>query len=99
MNDDGDFLIRLAELLDQGFSIEVAISYLSITSPKERLRYKQILTSLEQGNTFYTAIKQANFPEFISAPIFYAAEHGYFTKTLHECGTLLKKKSRTRKNT
>lgn len=50
--EDGEFLIRVASLLEKGFSLDATISYLSITSPKYRKRYEQIITSLANGNSF-----------------------------------------------
>ncbi len=38
--DDGEFLIRVASLLEKGFSLDATISYLSITSPKYCKRYE-----------------------------------------------------------
>lgn len=97
LEQDGDFLARLATLLEQGFSIETAISYLTISSPKQAKRYSTVLHHLQEGNSFQEALKQAGFPNFIFAPIYYAAEHGYFTKTLAECGKLLRKRAEQEK--
>lgn len=91
LEQDGDFLTRLATLLKQGFSIDTAISYLAIANPKHAKRYLMVLNLLQEGYSFQEALQQAAFPEFIFAPIYYAAEHGFFTKTLAECGELLKK--------
>ncbi|MHC5252442.1 competence type IV pilus assembly protein ComGB [Listeria kieliensis] len=97
LEQDGDFLTRLATLLKQGFSIETAISYLAIANPKLAKRYLTVLNLLQEGYSFQEALQQATFPEFIFAPIYYAAEHGFFTKTLAECGELLKKRAEQEK--
>ncbi len=97
-NKDGDFLIRLSELLGKGFPIDTAIAYLAITSKKEKRRYHIMLETLNTGANFSTALQKADFPSFISAPVLYANEHGYFNETLLECGKLLKRKAEQQKS-
>ncbi|MBC2249416.1 competence type IV pilus assembly protein ComGB [Listeria cossartiae subsp. cayugensis] len=91
--DDGEFLIRIASLLEKGFSLDASISYLSITSPKYSKRYEQIIRSLALGNSFSFALSQNGFPEFICSQLHYASSHGYFTQTIHETGIHMKRKS------
>lgn len=59
--EDGEFLIRVASLLEKGFSLDATISYLSITSPKYRKRYEQIITSLANGNSFSMLFQKTDF--------------------------------------
>lgn len=59
--DDGEFLIRVASLLEKGFSLDATISYLSITSPKYCKRYERIITSLANGNSFSYALQKTDF--------------------------------------
>ncbi|EIA20673.1 competence type IV pilus assembly protein ComGB [Listeria fleischmannii] len=96
-NKDGDFLIRLSELLNKGFPIDVAIAYLAITSKNDQKRYQILLNTLNTGENFSLALEKASFPNFITAPVLYANEHGYFNETLYECGKLLKRKAEQQK--
>ncbi|EPN1169935.1 competence type IV pilus assembly protein ComGB [Listeria innocua] len=91
--DDGEFLIRIASLLDKGFSLESAISYLSITTPKHSERYRQIIASLAVGNSFSYALRQSEFPEFICSQLHYASNHGFFIQTIQETGIHMKRKA------
>ncbi|EDO0828130.1 type II secretion system F family protein [Listeria monocytogenes] len=91
--EDGEFLIRVASLLEKGFSLDATISYLSITSPKYRKRYEQIITSLANGNSFSYALSKNGFPEFICSQLHYASSHGYFLQTIHETGVHMKRKA------
>lgn len=95
--EDGEFLIRVASLLEKGFSLDATISYLSITSPKYRKRYEQIITSLANGNSFSYALSKNGFPEFICSQLHYASSHGYFLQTIHETGVHMKRKAEEKK--
>lgn len=88
----GDFLIRIAKLLEQGLSLEMAISFLSITLPKEKNRFHFIISELRSGSEFALSLKKAAFPDFICAQIFYANRHGYFITTLRETGQHMQRK-------
>ncbi|HHR2741388.1 TPA: type II secretion system F family protein, partial [Listeria monocytogenes] len=91
--DDGEFLIRVASLLEKGFSLDTTISYLSITSPKYCKRYERIITSLANGNSFSYALSKNGFPDFICSQLHYASSHGYFLQTIHETGVHMKRKA------
>ncbi|EAC6622155.1 type II secretion system F family protein, partial [Listeria monocytogenes] len=91
--DDGEFLIRVASLLEKGFSLDATISYLSITSPKYCKRYERIITSLANGNSFSYALSKNGFPDFICSQLHYASSHGYFLQTIHETGVHMKRKA------
>lgn len=91
--DDGDFLVRIASLLNKGFSLEASISYLGITSPKKHDRYENIIASLALGNSFAYSLQQNGFPEFICSQLHYASNHGYFAQTIHETGIHMTKKA------
>ncbi|MBC6125485.1 type II secretion system F family protein, partial [Listeria welshimeri] len=91
--DDGDFLVRIASLLNKGFSLEASISYLGITSPKNHDRYENIIASLALGNSFAYSLQQNGFPEFICSQLHYASNHGYFAQTIHETGIHMTKKA------
>lgn len=89
----GDFLIRIAKLLEQGLPLETAISFLSITLPKERARFQYIIAELRAGKEFAVSLKNASFPDFICAQIFYSNRHGYFITTLRETGEHMLRKA------
>ncbi|WP_163652776.1 competence type IV pilus assembly protein ComGB [Listeria sp. PSOL-1] len=97
-NKDGDFLIRLADLLEKGFPIETAVVYLSITAKQHQKRYLKLNHYLNQGDSLADALHGIAFPLFITAPISYTGEHGYFNHTLKDCGQLLKKRALQQKH-
>ncbi|MBC6295705.1 type II secretion system F family protein [Listeria sp. FSL L7-1517] len=91
--DDGEFLVRVANLLDKGFSLDAAIRFLSITSTKHQERYKKIISSLASGNSFANSLQQNDFPEFICSQLHYAQSHGFFIQTIQETGVHMKRKA------
>ncbi|EUJ51180.1 competence type IV pilus assembly protein ComGB [Paenilisteria rocourtiae] len=94
---DGEFLIRLADLLSKGFTMEEAISFLSITAPKDALRNEKIIEVLSSGAPFSEALSQANFPSFVCTQLHYASKHGYFSETVQETGDHLIRKAEQQK--
>ncbi|MBC1500093.1 type II secretion system F family protein [Listeria weihenstephanensis] len=94
---DGEFLIRLADLLSKGFTMEEAISFLSITTPKDASRNSQMITTLSSGAPFSEALLQAKFPSFVCTQLHYASKHGYFNETVQETGDHLTRKAEQQK--
>ncbi|MBC6308096.1 type II secretion system F family protein [Listeria sp. FSL L7-1582] len=94
---DGEFLIRLADLLNKGFTMEEAISFLSITTPKDTPRNIKMIETLSSGAPFSEALLQANFPSFVCTQLHYASKHGYFNETVQETGDHLMRKAEQQK--
>ncbi|MBC6127199.1 type II secretion system F family protein [Listeria booriae] len=94
---DGEFLVRLADLLSKGFTMEEAISFLSITTPKDADRNAKILHVLQIGSPFSEALLQAKFPSFVCTQLHYASRHGFFNETVQETGNHLTRKAEQQK--
>lgn len=79
-------LLTLADLSQQGFSIQQSLDYLKVLLPK----YVPILDAIEmkflQGLSFAQAIKEYGFPLSQVAQLFYADKQGRFSQALVEVG-------------
>ncbi len=96
LKEQGIFLIRCSEMLNNGFNLLEVLSLLS------KLRFHQsILNSmihdLQTGDSIYQALLRNHFDKQVCTQIYFAEKHGYISKTLHEAGSYLLKKEEGKK--
>lgn len=80
------FLIKCAELLQEGFTMLETLQFLKMLMPKEIDIIDKMLWSLEQGRRFDECLKTVGVSDHVISQIFFAQEHGHFHHVLLMCG-------------
>ncbi|MGB7365321.1 MAG: competence type IV pilus assembly protein ComGB [Carnobacterium jeotgali] len=88
------FLIKLSELMTEGFSLKEALLFLKMILPKEAHWIQAILEELENGERFDRTVKKQGFSERVSSQIYLAFIHGNLTEALAASGNYLEEKTK-----
>lgn len=78
------FLQVLAEMLEQGFSINQSLHFLKILLPRHQALIDQILQDLMTGVPLEQAIKRCGYSSRVSAQLFFAQKQGRFIQSLFD---------------
>lgn len=88
--EQGTFLKRLGTLLEEGFSLKDALSFLSTITSKEKKNWiDSILTGMERGHVLHEELGKIDFPERTCSQLYFAFSHGSFSETVRLCGQQL----------
>lgn len=87
--DQAPFLMTLFELLEEGFSLAQAISFMEFLLPDYRQVFKHFEEILSQGRGLETGLKAAGFPLGIVAQIYYGQKQGRFLPALKKAADQL----------
>lgn len=85
------FLRTLAELQDEGFSMQQSLNFQKLLMKNHQNILGDIINSLASGNSFEKSIQPYGFSNQIIAQIFYGQRQGNFTKTLKAISQQLEK--------
>ncbi len=88
------FLIKLSELMTEGFSLKEALLFLKMILPKEAHWIQVILEELENGERFDSTVKKQGFSERVSSQIYLSFIHGNLTEALAASGNYLEEKTK-----
>ncbi|KXG11261.1 competence type IV pilus assembly protein ComGB [Anoxybacillus rupiensis] len=95
LQEQGQFLWRLGQLLEKGYSLSQAIEFLEIQQPVLRRRDLQhALSLLRSGFAFYKVLEALSFHSEAVGSIFFAEQHGDLAQGLAEAGKLLLSRAR-----
>ena len=84
------FIHTLAELLNQGFSINQSLSFFKILLPKREQVIDYLLNELKKGNRFEEVLKPLGFSNKVISQLFFAQKQGRFNACLMEIASYLK---------
>ena len=84
--------MKLSFLINEGFTLKDALSFVATIMPKEVEWIEQIIKKLEVGERMDVILKNISFPERISAQIYLSMVHGNFSGTLWLCGKYIENK-------
>lgn len=88
--EQGLFLKRLGSLLNEGFSLKEALSFLyAISSDEKRKWMSEIIAGLEKGSTLHEELLHVGFPERICTQLYFSLIHGKFSQTVERSGKQL----------
>ncbi len=79
------FLQRLAELLQEGFSLNDALEFLQMMLGQQAPQVRAIRNIIAKGGSFSEAIRPHNFPEEIVVQLHLSMQRGNFEETLLFC--------------
>ena len=88
------FLTKLASLIQEGFTLREALTFLATIMPKEAHWIQLILHELENGQRFDEALRNQGFSERISSQIYLSLIHGQFSEALGASGQYLETKNK-----
>lgn len=91
------FLLKLAVLVKEGFSLKEGLNFLLLVMQKEHFWIKEMLLRLEIGQEFYQIVAEVGFSKQISSQIYLAQIHGQFSLTLENSGHYLEEKIRQKR--
>lgn len=80
--DQAYFLKTLADLFDQGFSMNQSLEFMQVLMPKYSANFELIRNRLLQGLPFESSLKQLGYSSTIVAQIFFAEKQGRFVQGL-----------------
>ncbi|MEI5908090.1 competence type IV pilus assembly protein ComGB [Bacillus spongiae] len=93
-----DFLIRLGEMLQQGFSLSEGIEFLFLyLEKKETSDAKRILLDLKSGAALHEVLQKLGFSNQICAQIYFAQAHGNVSQALVDAGYFLQQRKQEQK--
>lgn len=86
----GVFLIRLGKLLESGYSIKDALTFLEKIEKRTTKNWiNNIQKGLLEGNTFHEELAKLGFPNKVCAQIYIASKFGNYSQTIIQCGKQL----------
>lgn len=85
------FLKTVAELLEQGFSLNQALAFLQLLLGKHSSLIQTVLDKLAQGETFEKSIQPLGYRVSVIAQLFYAQRQGRFVESLRDNATHLQR--------
>ncbi|WP_035029414.1 competence type IV pilus assembly protein ComGB [Carnobacterium mobile] len=91
------FLMKLASLIQEGFTLREALLFLATIMPKENQWIQIILKQLENGERFDEIIKSLGFSERVSTQVYLSLIHGRFAEALYSSGQYLDAKNKQKK--
>lgn len=91
-NQKGIFLKRIGSLLEEGYSLKDALSFLEKIEKGHSNRWiQEIQKGMLLGHSFHEEIEKLNFPTKTSAQIYFASQYGDYGQTITNCGNQLLK--------
>lgn len=91
------FLIKLSSLVQEGFTLGEALTFLARIMPKEAIWIQMIIQQLENGERFDEAIRNHGFPERVCSQIYLSLIHGRFAFALNSSGKYLSDREKQKK--
>ena len=98
LNQRGQLLTRLGHLLEEGFSLKEALTFLeTIADKKTKPVIHEIKREAGVGVEFSTVLKNAGFPDYTCSQIYFSLYHGQFAKAVYSAGNHLIKQGEKKK--
>lgn len=91
-------LIRMSEMLNNGFSLSEAIEFQSKLDRKKEGFYDSIISNIQKGKPLHEVLHQSDFDSQACAQLYFADQHGFLADALKESGQYLLRKTLERKN-
>lgn len=91
------FIKMLGELLEEGHTLNQALDYLEILLENKDQWIGGFRDSLLSGNSLDQAMREADFPEWISSQVYMASHHGQLAKSLIACANQYQHEQNKRK--
>lgn len=93
-NEQALFLIRLGELLENGYPLSHAIQFLQLQeSRKKAAELTVALSRLREGNPLHTVLEMMNFHPQLISYVFYGENHGDLQRALKDGGSFWLKRT------
>src|SRR5699024_5344378 len=97
-NEKGVFLKRMGTLIEEGYSMKDALSFLSKI---EKNMSKEWVISIQEsmllGNPFHSGLEKLDFSTKVCAQIYFASHYGNYVQTITRCGEQLLKELEQKK--
>ncbi|MGV3464117.1 MAG: competence type IV pilus assembly protein ComGB [Heyndrickxia sp.] len=97
MKEQGIFLNRLGDMLQNGYSMADAIDFLGRINKKDRPFTGDMLIKLQNGIAIHEIFSEKHFDKKACAQMFFAEKHGNISFALKEAGNYLVRKDNERK--
>lgn len=98
LTQQGVFLSRLGRLLQDGFSLKEALTFLeTIADKKSKPIVQGIKDEASLGVEFSTVLKQAGFPDYTCSQVYFSLFHGRFSEAVTHAGDHLLKQAEKKK--
>ena len=96
IKEQGIFLNRISDMLDNGFTLSESLHFISRLNHQESEMYQSMINSLQTGSPIHEVFHRQNFDSQACSQIYFAEKHGYLSKALKESGQYLLRKSKER---
>ena len=92
------FLKRLGMLLDEGYSLNDAISFIQIQLKKDKQnKLLESIEKLKNGEKFFKVLEQLQFHSTAVSFVFYGEQNGNLSKSLQTAGLILSEQEKRKK--
>ena len=91
------FLIQLAHLLQEGFSLDEALKFLEYLFEAEKKDLEQMRDTLGEGRRFDQCLKNVGYSETNTSQIYLSMQFGSFEKACASIGEFLTRKQKQQK--
>ena len=91
------FLIQLAHLLEEGFSLDEALKFLEYLFEAEKKDLEQMRDTLGEGRRFDECLKRVGYSETNTSQIYLSMQFGSFEKACASIGEFSNQEAKTTK--
>lgn len=85
----GQFLIQLSELLEEGFSLNEAVQFMELLFDKQKADIHQLGQGLAEGSSLEESLHPFGFGQMVCSQLYLSQKHGSLMATLETSGKLL----------
>jgi competence protein ComGB len=90
--EQGQFLLHIGQLLEQGYTLGKAIELVGIHQRRDvRDKVNEIVSLLREGNPVHQILLEYHFPKKVAGFLFFAEQHGNLSFAFQESGKLMVK--------
>ncbi|CAM3953662.1 type II secretion system protein [Lederbergia lenta] len=97
LKEQGGALIRISDMLINGFTLNEALVFQSRLNRKHEDLYMRMIDGIQGGKPPYEVLSECHFDNQACAQLFFADKHGYIAEALKESGEYLLRKTSERK--
>lgn len=96
LKEQGLFLVRMSEMLENGFTLTESLKFLSRFHKAKSAMFQSMIGSLQNGMPIHDVFYRHHFDRQVCTQIYFADKHGYLAAALHSAGSYALRKNEER---
>lgn len=97
LKDQGQYLKRISEMLDKGFTLGESLDFLGRTNEEHVGMFQSMTTLLQTGHPIYEVFYKEGFDHQICTQLYFSEKHGFLITSMKGSGEYLLRKDDQRK--